>query len=155
MFGMNDEANCPSCNWVTECGCITHTKKQDCLNSLTLWVYPLNEFHYPAPSLSTALLAYWLRCPPREQKILGMNPACAEIFLGSSHTSDLKIGTPVVTLPGACRYGVSTGTGWPGVSILWLSEMESFICNFCLSVAARKLVWADPSQRNTHVLLGC
>ena len=39
-------------------------------------------------------------------------------FSGSSHTSDFKIGTPVVTLPGAWRYRVSAGTGRPGVSIL-------------------------------------
>ena len=39
-------------------------------------------------------------------------------FSGSSHTSDLKFGTPVVSLPGAWRYRVSTGTGRPGVSIL-------------------------------------
>ena len=39
-------------------------------------------------------------------------------FSGSSHTSDLKIGTPVGTLPGAWRYRVSAGTGRPGVSIL-------------------------------------
>ena len=39
-------------------------------------------------------------------------------FSGSSHTSDLKIGTPVATLPGVWRYRVSTGTGRPGVSIL-------------------------------------
>ena len=37
---------------------------------------------------------------------------------GSSQTSDLKIGTPVATLPGAWRYRVSAMTGWPGVSIL-------------------------------------
>ena len=37
---------------------------------------------------------------------------------GSSHISDLKIGTPVATLPGAWRYRVSTGTGQPGVSKL-------------------------------------
>ena len=35
---------------------------------------------------------------------------------------------------------VSDGTGWPGVSILRLGEMESLICNFYLSVAARKIV---------------
>ena len=40
------------------------------------------------------------------------------IFSGSSHTSDLQIGTPVATLPGAWRYRVSAGTGRPGVSIL-------------------------------------
>ena len=39
-------------------------------------------------------------------------------FSGSSHSSDLKIGTPVATLPGTWRYRVSTGTGRPGVSIL-------------------------------------
>ena len=46
------------------------------------------------------------------------NPAGAGIFSVSSHTSDLKIGTPVATLPGAWRHKVSTGTGRPGVSIL-------------------------------------
>ena len=46
------------------------------------------------------------------------------------HASDFKIGTPVATLSGAWRYRVSSGTGWPGVSILWLDEMESWICNF-------------------------
>ena len=34
-------------------------------------------------------------------------------FSGSSHTSDLKIGTPVTTLPGAWHYRVSAGTGRP------------------------------------------
>ena len=61
-------------------------------------------------------------------------------FSGSSHTGDLKIGTPVVTLPGAWRYRVSAGTGRPGVSILCLGEMESLICSFYLRVAARKIV---------------
>ena len=32
-------------------------------------------------------------------------------YSGSSHTTDLNIGIPVATLPGA-------GTGWPGVGIL-------------------------------------
>ena len=39
-------------------------------------------------------------------------------FSGWSHTSDLKVGTPVSTLPGAWRYRVSAGTGWPSVSIV-------------------------------------
>ena len=73
---------------------------------------------------------------------------------GSSHTSDLKIGTPVATLPGAWHYRVSAGTGRPGVSILWLGEMESLISNFCLSVVARKIVCADQSLRYTSMLLG-
>ena len=68
--------------------------------------------------LSTASLALWLKRPLRERKIRGSNPACARTFPGLSHTSDLKIGTPVATLPYAWRYRVSAGTGWPGVSIL-------------------------------------
>ena len=55
----------------------------------------------------------------------------------------------MATLPGAWRYRVSTGTGRPGVSILWLGEVEGLICNFYLSVAARKIVRADPSLRYT------
>ena len=65
-----------------------------------------------------ASLAQWLRRPPRERKVPGSNPACAGIFSGSSHTSDLKIGTPVATLPGAWRYRVGAGAGRPGVRIL-------------------------------------
>ena len=84
----------------------------------------------------------------------GSNPACNEIFFRSSHSSDLKIGASVATLPGAWRYGVSAETGRPGVKILWSGEVESLICNFYLSVAARKIVWADPSLRYTSMLLG-
>ena len=65
-----------------------------------------------------------------------------------------KIGTPVATLPGAWHYRISAGTGRPSVSILWLGEVESWICNFYLSVAACKIVWADPSLRYTRMLLG-
>ena len=71
----------------------------------------------PLAALFSSPLLY-SRGPPRERKIPGSNPACAGIFSGSSHTSDLKTGTPVATLPGAWRYRVSVGTGWPGVSIL-------------------------------------
>ena len=78
--------------------------------------------------------------PPRERKIPGSNPALAGIVTGSSHTSDLKIGTAVATLPGAWRYWVSAGSGRPGVSILSLGVIESLVCNFYLRVAARKIV---------------
>ena len=64
------------------------------------------------------LVGLVVRRPPRERKVPGSNPACDGIFSGSSHTSDLNIGTPVATLPGAWRYRVSAGTGRPGVSIL-------------------------------------
>ena len=84
----------------------------------------------------------------------GFEPRLRWDFSGSSHTSDLKTGTPVATLPGAWYCRVSAGTGRPGVSVLWLGEAESSICNFYLSVAACKIVCADPSLRCTSMLLG-
>ena len=75
-----------------------------------------------------------------------------QYFSGLSRINDIKIGTPVATLQGAWCYRVSPGTGRHGVSILWLGEVESLI--FYLSVAARKIVCADPSLRYTSMLLG-
>ena len=72
----------------------------------------------PPPPHPHPPTAWCLRRPPRERRIPGSNPTCDGIFPRSSHTSDLIIGTPVATLPGAWRYRVSAGTGWPGVSIL-------------------------------------
>ena len=64
------------------------------------------------------LVGLVVRRLPLERKIRVSNPAFAGIFLGLSHTSYSKIGTPVATLPGAWHYRVSAGIGWPGVSIL-------------------------------------
>ena len=75
-------------------------------------------------------------------------------FSRSSHTSDLKIDTPLATLPDSWNYRIHAGTGRPSVSILWLGKMESLVCNFYLSVAARKIVWADLSLSYTRMLLG-
>ena len=49
---------------------------------------------------------------------LGFESRLQRDFFGSSHTSDLNIGTPVATLPGALHYRISAGTGQPDVSIL-------------------------------------
>ena len=48
----------------------------------------------------------------------GFHSCLLQDFFWSSDTSDLKTDTPVATLPGAWRYRVSAGTGWPSVSIL-------------------------------------
>ena len=48
----------------------------------------------------------------------GFDSCLRRDFSGSSHTSDLKIDTPVATQPGTWHYRDSTGTGQPGVSIL-------------------------------------
>ena len=54
----------------------------------------------------------------------GSIPTLAWIFSKLSHTSDLKIGTPVATVPGDWHYRVSSRTGWPGVSTRWLGEIK-------------------------------
>ena len=41
----------------------------------------------------------------------GFNSHLQGFFSESSHTSGLKMGTPVAALPGTWRYRVSTGTG--------------------------------------------
>ena len=48
----------------------------------------------------------------------GFKSRLRQDFSRSSHTSNLKIGSPVATLPGAWHYRVSAGTGQPSVSIL-------------------------------------
>ena len=63
--------------------------------------------------------------------------------------------TPVRTCQAPGVIGSVLGlVGQPGVSILWLGEMDRLTCNFYLSVAACKIVWADPSLRYTRMLLG-
>ena len=60
-------------------------------------------------------------------------------FSGSSHTSDFKIGTPVATL--ARRLALEgRHWDWSGLVSVYCDwgEVESLICNFYLSVAARK-----------------
>ena len=45
-------------------------------------------------------------------------PLAPGFIRGWSHTSDLEIGTPVASLPGAWSYRVGAGNGWSGVSKL-------------------------------------
>ena len=105
------------------------------------------------PLIKIASLTKWLKHLPRERQTQGSIPACARIFPGSSHTSDFKVGTPVATMKGTWRHRVSALTGWPGVSILWLDEIESW-SSTSLCVDAPKIVWADTSLRYTIMLLG-
>ena len=74
----------------------------------------------------TTLLASWLRRPPWEWQTQVRILLSAWGLSGLGHTSDLKIDTPVATLSGTWRYRVSTGTGGPGVLILWLGEMKNW-----------------------------
>ena len=71
-----------------------------------------NTHTHPNPTALT-LLPHW---PSAVKADLGFNSRFLHWgFSVSSHTSDLKIRSPVVTLSGVTR---SVLTGWPGVSIL-------------------------------------
>ena len=85
------------------------------------------------------LVGLVVKAPAPKAEDLGFESYLRRDFSGSNRTSDLKIGSPVATLPGAWRYRVSGETGRSGVSILWLSEVESLICSFYLNAAARKI----------------
>ena len=115
-----------------------------------------SSFHFSqkdCPSVDYRLAGLVVKASASGVEDLGFEYCLWRAFSWSSHTSDL-IGTPVATLPGAWHYRVSAGTGQPGVSILWLGEVESLICNFYYSVAACKFVYADPSLMYTSMLLG-
>ena len=99
-----------------------------------------------------ASLASWSRRPPRERKIPGSNPVCDGIFPGWSHTSDLKIGTPVLL----CQDPGVTG------SVLGLVGPVSVYCDWVrwkVWSATSISVWhhvnlPGPSRRYTSMLLG-
>ena len=59
------------------------------------------------------LVGLVVRRPPPDRKIPGSNPACAGIFSGSSHTSDLKIGIPVATCKAPGVIGSALGLVGP------------------------------------------
>ena len=105
--------------------------------------------------IRTAWLAQWLtvKASASRAEDPGFESRLRGDFSRSSHTSDLKIGIPVATLPGAWRYRVSARLVGP-VSVYCDSMVESLMRNFYLCVAALKLVWADPSVRYTSMLLG-
>ena len=70
------------------------------------------------PPVSDRLVGLVVKASASRAENQGFECRLRRDFPGSSHTSDLKSSTPVATLPGAWRYRVSAGTGWPGVSIL-------------------------------------
>ena len=76
------------------------------------------------------------------------DPGITPCFPWSSHSNDLKIGTLVLTLPGAWCHRVSGWNGLPGVSVLWLGELASLIFSFCLTLAGHAVVLADLSLRS-------
>ena len=71
-------------------------------------------------------------------------------FSGSCHASDLKIGIPMATLPGAWPYRVSAWTGWPGVSMPWWGEVEVWSAASIPVWQHVKLVWADLTNKNSY-----
>ena len=93
-----------------------------------------------------------LHMTPRERQTWVRFPLLPRIiFQVESYTSDLKVGTPVASLPGAWCFRISAGTGCSSVSILWLGEIACLIHGFYPSVAACTIVPVDPIRPwDTH-----
>ena len=70
------------------------------------------------PSTADRLVGLVVKASASRAEDPGFESFLRRDFSVLSHTSDLKIGTPVATLPDAWGYRVSAGTGRPGVSIL-------------------------------------
>ena len=60
---------------------------------------------------SDRLVGLVVKTPASKAEDPGFESRLRRDFSRSSHTSDLKIGTPVANLPGAWCYRVSAGTG--------------------------------------------
>ena len=75
------------------------------------------RYHFPSLCVD-CLVGLVVKASASRAEGHGFESCLLRDFSGSSHTSDLKTGTPVATLPGAWHYRVSTGTGRPSVSIL-------------------------------------
>ena len=85
---------------------------------IALLYYHVIVFYHCLLLLFDRLVGLVLKASALGAEDLGFKSRLQWDFSGLSHTSDLKIGTPVATLPGAWHYRVSTGTGRSGVSIL-------------------------------------
>ena len=57
-----------------------------------------------------------------------------DLFAGPVHSSQLKVGTPVATLPGVWYDRVMARTGWPGVSICPCLECSLSGAHSCLGL---------------------
>ena len=72
----------------------------------------------PSGPVASGIVGLVVKASASRAEDPGFDSRLRRDFSGSSHTSDLKIGTPVATLPGAWRHRVSTRTGWSGVRLL-------------------------------------
>ena len=72
-----------------------------------------HPLHGPSSVADYCLVGPVVKAPASRAADPGFEPHLRRDFSWSSITSDLKIGTPMATLPGAWRYRVSAGTGRP------------------------------------------
>ena len=85
------------------------------LSSSLIQENPVHETRtqWPSPDILDRLVGLLVKASASRAEDPGLESRLRQDFSWSSHTSDFKIGTPVATLPGAWRYRVSPGTGWP------------------------------------------
>ena len=102
---LNRERNANSC----QCD-VCHVEQSGKHNKDGCHVVPVTIHH--------RLVGLVVKTPASGAEDPGFESRLQRNFSRSSHTNDLKIGTPVTTLPGVWHNRVSSGTGRPGASIL-------------------------------------
>ena len=106
---------------------------------------------------TTTLLFVFVSSLPRWPSGWGVRLECGPLgiqILTESYQWQ-KWCTLVTTPPDVWRYRVSSRTGWPNLSILWLGEPASFISRCYLGLAEGHTVWADLSWGRLGQMLSC
>ena len=107
------------CVYPTSSQCVYSTKSMFSCLCYTMHVFHYVNVHFdPALDIYDRLVGQVVKTSAPKAEGSEFESRLRRDFSWSSHTSDLKIGTLVATLPGAWRYRVGAGTGWPGVTIL-------------------------------------
>ena len=109
----------------------------------------------PPSGGSDRLVGLVVKASAREREVPGSNPACAGIFSGSSHTSDLKkLALQWLSCQAPGVIGSALGLVGP-VSVYWAWVIWKVWSAASISVWQHvKIVCADPSLRYTRMLLG-
>ena len=78
-------------------------------------------------------------------------PLSPRRFSRSSHTRDLKTGTPVAALSAACRCRVNAGTGWPSVSIHGCDVCNAIVSRLFACPHVRLFLWGTGRDQRNNI----
>ena len=113
--GWYDDSGALSTGWNRGSG------RDDVVMTVVHWALHVTSFFS-----ITHLIGTVVKCLPREQQTWVRSPVSPWIFL-LGRVIPVTYKFVVASVPGAWHYRISAGTCWPGVSVLWLSEVAKLI----------------------------